>query len=251
MATRKKQPVKAAATGEAAAAKRTHRLGHRVAALKLPRHGAFYFALGVGVVVFFLTLWLAPTYSVVAGSITMFVIYLTLIGALMPVLTADMLRSRAEDADTPSGVIFLVVIGVVAFCSGTLFMALNGKHGPAAEQVILSIVSVLLGWFVIQTMAAMHYAFEYYQSEITGQGGSFGDGPRGGLDFPEGDSPDGVAFIYFAYVIGTAFAVSDIRVTSRKMRKFVLIHSTFAYFFNTLIVAATVNVAVAVGGSGG
>jgi uncharacterized membrane protein len=31
------------------------------------------------------------------------------------------------------------------------------------------------------------------------------------------------------------------------MRKFVLVHSVFSYFFNTLIVAATVNVAVAVG----
>ena len=58
-----------------------------------------------------------------------------------------------------------------------------------------------------------------------------------------------MAFLYFAYVIGTAFAVSDIRVTSSKMRKIVLLHSTFAYFFNTLIVAATVNVAVAVGGA--
>ena len=79
-------------------------------------------------------------------------------------------------------------------------------------------------------------------------GGGSASGVVGGLEFPEGDNPDGVSFVYFAYVIGVAFAVSDIRVTSNKMRKIVLLHSTFSYFFNTLIVAATVNVAVAVGG---
>jgi uncharacterized membrane protein len=45
--------------------------------------------------------------------------------------------------------------------------------------------------------------------------------------------------------------VSDIRITSAKLRKIVLVHATFSYFFNTLIVAATVNVAVAVGSGGG
>jgi uncharacterized membrane protein len=113
--------------------------------------------------------------------------------------------------------------------------------------VILSVASVLLGWFVVHTMAAMHYAYEYYESPSANPGGKSGK-LIGGLEFPEGDNPDGVAFLYFAYVIGTAFAVSDIRVTSNKMRKLVVLHSTFSYFFNTLIVAATVNVAVAVGG---
>ncbi|MDB5612763.1 MAG: hypothetical protein JWQ22_416, partial [Devosia sp.] len=176
-----------------------------------------------------------------------FVLYLGFIALTLPVLTPQFLKSRADSTDAPTPLIFLVVLGVVGTCCATLFAALNGDGGPLLYEVILSVASVLLGWFVIHTIAAMHYAYEYYESPSASPGDNPGE-LIGGLEFPEGDNPDGVAFLYFAYVIGTAFAVSDIRVTSNKMRKIVVMHSTFSYFFNTLIVAATVNVAVAVGG---
>ena len=217
------------------------------ASLKLPRHGALFIGLAVGVVVFAVTLWLLPVFAVPIGAIAMFVVYLGLIAVTLPVLTPQVLKGRANNTDTPTPLIFVVVLGVVGTCCGTLFMALNGQGGPLLYEVILSVASVLLGWFVIHTMAAMHYAYEYYESPSASPGNT-SDVLIGGLEFPEGDNPDGVAFLYFAYVIGTAFAVSDIRVTSNKMRKIVVMHSTFSYFFNTLIVAATVNVAVAVGG---
>jgi uncharacterized membrane protein len=245
MATRRKQPAKQ----KVEPAKLTHRqrLGHKFASLNLPRHGALYIGLGVGAFVFFVTLWILPAFAVPFGAISMFVVYLGLMFVTLPVLSSEFLRQRADSTDSPTPMIFMVVLGVVGTSCVTLFMALNGQDGPLLYEVVLSVASVLLGWFVVHTLAAMHYAYEYYESPSanpTGQGG----GLIGGLDFPEGDNPDGVAFVYFAYVVGVAFAVSDIRVTSNKMRKMVVIHSTFSYFFNTLIVAATVNVAVAVGG---
>lgn len=221
---------------------RRHALGLWIASRHLPRHGTFFIALVVGAVVLLASLWLASRFAVVFGAIAMFLSYLALVALLLPLLNADFLRSRADEADTPTALIFAVVVGVVAVCCVTLFMALNGKEGPLAVEVSLSIISVLLGWFVVHTMASLHYAYEFYE-----RSDEDGDGVVGGLDFPEGSSPDGLAFLYFGYVIGTAFAVSDIRVTSAKMRRLVLIHSVFSYFFNTLIVAATVNVAVAVG----
>lgn len=244
MATRRKQPVKRTAAKPANA---RQAVGLRLAMTKLPRHSAFFISLGCGVLVFVLTLVIAPAFAVPFGALSMFVIYLTLIGCMLPVLTPDFLRSRADEADTPVAIIFAAVLGIVGVCCVTLFMALNGEDGPLLYEVILSVASVLLGWFTIHTMAALHYAYEYYESSSANPRGGKTDVLIGGLDFPEGDSPDGVAFLYFAYVIGTAFAVSDIRVTSNKMRKLVVMHSTFSYFFNTLIVAATVNVAVAVG----
>lgn len=245
MATRRKRPVKTAASKPAG---KREAVGLRLATSRLPRHGIFFLALGFGAFVFGATVWLLPAFAIAFGAIATFVIYLAMVAFLLPVLTPDFLRSRADQADTPTPFIFATVVGIVGVCCITLFMALNGgEKGPLLQEVLLSVASVLLGWFTIHTMAALHYAYEYYESPSANPATGKSDELIGGLDFPEGDSPDGVAFLYFAYVIGTAFAVSDIRVTSNKMRKLVVIHSTFSYFFNTLIVAATVNVAVAVG----
>ncbi|SEQ43928.1 Uncharacterized membrane protein [Devosia sp. YR412] len=248
MATRRKQPVKKVTKpAEAHKPSGRHRLGHKFAALNLPRHGALFIGLGVGAVVFVITMFLLPTFAIPFGAIGMFVTYLGLMFVTLPVLTADFLKSRADATDSPTPLIFVVVLGVVGTSCATLFMALNGEDGPLLYEVIISVTSVLLGWFVVHTLAAMHYAYEYYESPSANPNGQEGK-LIGGLEFPDGDNPDGVAFLYFAYVVGVAFAVSDIRVTSNKMRKMVVLHSTFSYFFNTLIVAATVNVAVAVGG---
>jgi len=244
VATRRKQPIKQILPK---AASRREWVGRRLATTRLPRHSAFFIALAVGALVFLASLYFWPKFATPFGAIAMFVVYLTLVGFMLPILTPDFLRSRADEADTPVGIIFAAVLGIVGVCCGTLFMALNGDDGPLLQEVLLSVASVLLGWFTIHTMAALHYAYEYYESPSANPGEGKSAELVGGLDFPEGDSPDGVAFLYFAYVIGVAFAVSDIRVTSNKMRKLVLLHSTFSYFFNTLIVAATVNVAVAVG----
>lgn len=223
------------------ATSRREAIGLRLAAMRLPRHGSFYIGLAGGAVAFLATLLFWPAFAAPIGAITTFVIYLGLVAVMLPVLTPAFLRARADRADTPTALIFATVVAIVGVCCVTLFMVLNGREGgPVLGEMLLSVASVLLGWFTIHTMAALHYAYEYYESADAGA-------PAGGLDFPEGDGPDGLAFLYFAYVIGTAFAVSDIRVTSSKMRRIVLVHSTFAYFFNTLIVAATVNVAVAVG----
>lgn len=232
--TAPRQPVgKAAAQGP-------HR--SRLAAARLPRHSAFYLGLAAGLTVFASSVWIWPVFAFSFAAIAMFAVYLGFVALMMPVLTADFLRARPDDADVPVALIFGAVLLIVAACCASLFIALNGHQGPVLWEVALSIVSVLLGWFAVHTMAAMHYAYAYYETPPGG-----GEGSAGGLDFSDAGGPDGMAFLYFAYVIGVAFAVSDIRVTSARMRRIVLVHSTFAYFFNTLIVAATVNVAVAVG----
>jgi uncharacterized membrane protein len=92
----------------------------------------------------------------------------------------------------------------------------------------------------------MHYAFEYYQGRETSAKGHRGE-IVGGLEFPGGEEPDGTAFLYFSYVIGMTAQTSDTSVTSNAMRRIVVIHSIFSFFFNTVIVAAAVNIVVSLG----
>lgn len=211
----------------------------------LPRHGAFYISVGAGLAAFGICLLLAPVLAVGIGANAMFITYLGLVAVEFRALTPEFLRQRAADADSPAGALFIVTGLVVAVAVGFLFLALNDGDTGNLFEIAVSVVSVILGWFTVHTMAALHYAYEYYQDAATGPKGKV----VGGLNFPDGDHPDGPAFLYFAYVLGMTAQVADVAVTSPAMRRLVTIHGVFSFFFNTVIVAATVNVVVALAGS--
>lgn len=55
---------------------------------------------------------------------------------------------------------------------------------------------------------------------------------------PGEPDPDYPEMIYFSFTVGTSFAASDVDVLTRPARRAVLIHSTVAFFFNAVVVAA-------------
>ncbi|WP_137152237.1 DUF1345 domain-containing protein [Devosia sp. FKR38] len=208
-----------------------------------PRHRLFYIAMLAGVVGGAVTLVVAPDRAITIGAIVFFLFYLALALQRLPQFTAKHLRTAAVDADVPMGAIFGVTALIIGVCVVSLFQVIDAPDGHDWPQLALSIGAVLLSWFVVHTMATYHYAYEFYE-------GDGGEVIAGGLDFPGGDEPDGLAFLYFAYVIGMTAQVADVAITTNKMRRLVLIHSVFSFFFNTLIVAATVNVVVSIGPGG-
>lgn len=210
----------------------------------LPRHAAFYIGVVVGAVTCIAFLFLAPPYAIAVGANMMFACYLVLAALELPVLTADYLMRRPDDADSPVVAIFGVTGIVVVVAVGSLFLTLNDGGHADGLQITLSVVSLLLGWFTVHTMAGLHYAHEYYVDDEPGSGRAV----VGGLDFPGGKGPDGFDFLYFSYVIGMTAQVADVAITSRAMRRRVTLHGVFSFLFNTVIVAATVNVIVAVTG---
>ena len=68
------------------------------------------------------------------------------------------------------------------------------------------------------------------------------DGLVGGLEFPSEDQPDYWDFMYFSYVVGMTCQVSDVQVSGRALRRLTLIHGVVAFFFNTIILALTINI---------
>jgi uncharacterized membrane protein len=96
---------------------------------------------------------------------------------------------------------------------------------------IMSAFGVISAWGVLQTSYALHYAYLYYRSEES----------AGGLAFPGEQSPDQLDFAYFAFTIGTSFAVSDVDVTDRAIRRAVLGHQILSFFYNTSILALVIN----------
>jgi hypothetical protein len=95
----------------------------------------------------------------------------------------------------------------------------------------MAALGVISAWGVLHTSYALHYAYQYYRSEES----------AGGLDFPSGQSPDQLDFAYFAFTIGTSFAVSDVNVTDRTIRRAVLGHQILSFFYNTSVLALVIN----------
>jgi uncharacterized membrane protein len=95
----------------------------------------------------------------------------------------------------------------------------------------MAALGVISAWGVLHTSYALHYAYQYYRSEES----------AGGLDFPNGQDPDQLDFAYFAFTIGTSFAVSDVNVTDRTIRRAVLGHQILSFFYNTSVLALVIN----------
>ena len=87
-------------------------------------------------------------------------------------------------------------------------------------------------------MFALYYAHEFHSEARAGA-----KGQGGGLDFPDDSTPDYLDFLYFSFVVGTTAQTSDVEVTSRAMRRVVMLHGILSFFFNTAVIALAVNIA--------
>lgn len=221
--------------------------GQTIATHRLRRHFAFYVAALAGLAAGTLALFFAGALAITIGANTYFAVYVLVTAAQLPRLDAKFLRTHAADADAPAVLIFLVMIAVAIVSAVSLFLALAGSEKLDAVSVTLGALSVVLGWFAVHTMWAMHYAYEYYKAARPSRAKGGEAQVAAGLAFAGGEDPDGTAFVYFAYVIGMTAQTSDTEVTSNAMRRIVLAHSVFAFFFNTVIVAAAVNIVVSIG----
>lgn len=150
------------------------------------------------------------------------------------------LRKRARDLDDSAWIVSLLVVVASAISLLALGMMVSGKDGSDETIKILRLVlggaSMICAWFLIHTVLALHYAHLYY-GDVKGDGKDC----RGGLDFPGDDDPDYADFFYYSFVIGMTCQVSDVSTKSRGMRRLTLVHSVVAFFFNTTVIALTVN----------
>ncbi len=145
--------------------------------------------------------------------------------------------SRREDGSLLY--VFLVIL-VSAFSSMfTVLLLFISKGIGAVHQVLYflaAIPSMLFSWAIIHTAFAFHYAHIYYEDSA--------DDPEKhaeGLDFPNEKKPDYRDFAYFSFVIGMTFQVSDVQITSRKIRRIALLHGLISFALNTFVLALTIN----------
>ncbi|MBB3952307.1 DUF1345 domain-containing protein [Aureimonas jatrophae] len=171
-------------------------------------------------------------------------IYLALVARMTARADAGLIRRHARAQDEGAAAILFLTTLAVAFSFVAIAAELHGggasatggsaaDTAPSTQSLTLAGVTILLSWTVTQVTMALHYAGRYYGDAAA----------EGGLDFPGDDrDPDYADFLYFAFTMGAACQTSDVSVTSRPMRKLVLVHTALAFLFNTTILALAVNV---------
>ena len=84
----------------------------------------------------------------------------------------------------------------------------------------------------------------WHQGSALCAGCRFGRGDNSALVavYEHNFRPDYWDFMYFSFVVGMTFQVSDVEVEDPKLRRQVLAHGVLAFFFNVVIVALTINI---------
>jgi uncharacterized membrane protein len=149
--------------------------------------------------------------------------------------------ANAEAQQEGEWTIFWLTLGVVIVSFAVVtreFSATKSLSGAAQGlDVALVAATLLVSWLMTHVTFAMRYAHEFYARDAGGP-----DIDRG-LEFPGEPKPDYMDFLYFSLVLGMTFQVSDVQITSRKLRRVATLHGLLSFLFNTVIVALTVNIA--------
>lgn len=166
-------------------------------------------------------------------------LYLMFAARMMFWATHEKMRARAIQQDDGKFVVLGMVIVAALVSIGAIVAELSvvkDIHGVLrSAHVALAVLTILSSWAFTQVMFALHYAHDFYVAKERGN--------LGGLEFPGLTTPDYSDFLYFACVIGTSGQTADVSFTSRRMRRTGLVHCVLAFFFNTTLLALTINIA--------
>jgi uncharacterized membrane protein len=146
----------------------------------------------------------------------------------------DMQRRAAIEDEKPY--VWPIVGGL--FATAILIAVIFEMRGTEPVHVLIGIVTILLSWFFLNTVFALHYAHDYYREIDSPQGRK----ARKGLSFPGHRQPDYWDFLYFSFVVGMTFQVSDVRVEDHILRRVVLLHGVLAFIFNVFVLALSISI---------
>jgi len=180
------------------------------------------------------------TFSFVAAWDLFALTYIAISVYLFSSVRAHEISKICANEDVSTWIFFAFV---VTACVSSLVIVLTLFDETASWNVspwigkLSCIAVVVVSWIMMHLSFTFRYAHLYYgdRNERYARHAK-------GLVFPEEDQhPDYFDFAYFSFVIGMTFQVSDVVITSKGVRRLVLLHSLLAFVFNTVIIALTVS----------
>ena len=210
---------------------------------KLDAHHRLYISIAIAILVALLTSQFVITQHLMMIWVSYSVSYLFL--AWLSILSSHPkeIRKTASLQDTSALLIFIFVLTAAVVSLVVVILLLQTAKNLEGQELIiyslLSLASVILAWWTVHTVFTFRYAHLYYE----GVQKSDGKHPfKGGLEFPKEPEPDYLDFVYFSFVVGMTFQVSDVEISSRTIRRLALMHGIISFIFNTIIVALTINI---------
>jgi uncharacterized membrane protein len=167
------------------------------------------------------------------------VLYLLLSVKMMFWSSHERMRKRALIQDDGKFLVLVLVVSAALMCVCAIVAELSMVKDLTGDlrrnHVVLAALTLASSWAFTQMTFALHYAHDFYDAVDQGQ--------AGGLLFPGTHAPDYADFLYFAIVIGTSAQTADVSFSSRSMRRTGTLHCVLAFFFNTTLLAVTINIA--------
>lgn len=200
----------------------------------------------IGIIVGFATPpdWRVTT-RLLLGWNSFALIYFILAGRMFLTESHMKISQRAEQQDEGRFVILILTIVAATAAFGAIVLELavvkDMKGLMKNLHILLAAATIVSAWALIHLMFTLHYAHEFVMERA-----ARGNKPAkscGGLIFPGTNTPNYMDFLYFSYVIGVACQTADIEISSPEMRAIALVHGVLAFFFNSAVLALTINIA--------
>jgi uncharacterized membrane protein len=153
-----------------------------------------------------------------------------------PAGTEELADEEDKSRSTDTGVLAASVasLGAVVFA---LVRTSSAQDATAVAAAVLSVLTVLASWALVNTVFALKYARLYYVNV------------NGGIDFHQDQPPAYCDFAYMAFTVGMSNSASGCEPTSAAVRKVALGHALLSYLLGTGVLAVALNVVTSLGRS--
>jgi len=127
----------------------------------------------------------------------------------------------------------LAALGALASLAAITLELQAARQSHDTRYIYLALATVAGSWLLLPVEFGLGYASIYHRR---GQ-------KSHGLEFPGDDDgpPDYGDFLYFSITVAATSQTSDVAVSSRPMRRLVLLQSLLSFVFNTGVLALSIN----------
>lgn len=158
---------------------------------------------------------------------------------------SDIIKQARKQDDNSIVIFFIVLVATCCSLLAVILLLISKSAGPSSQtlRLIVAIGCMLLSWFLVHSIFAIRYAHIYYAEKKKEEGVENEESSyAGGLNFPDDQEPDFLDFAYFSFTAGMTFQVSDVEVSSKKLRRITFLHSLISFGYNATIIAISVNI---------